>query len=187
MTLEGLFEPTVMFFGLTNFPATFQTMINEILQNLINTREVVIFIDDIIVGTKEEKGHDEIVEEVVKRLVENNLYIKPEKCKQKVREIRFLGVVIKLEEIKIKEEKIKRVLDWPASKGVKDIQKFLELANYYWQFIKDFVSIARPLYDLVKKDQKWDWIGEQEKTFKKLKERFTKGLVLAAPDLDKKK
>jgi len=121
ITLEGLFEPTVMFFGLTNFPATFQTMINEILQNLINTREVVIFIDDIIVGTKEEEGHDEIVEEVVKRLVENNLYIKPEKCKWKVREIRFLGVVIKLEEIKIKEEKIKRVLDWPASKGVKDI------------------------------------------------------------------
>jgi len=91
ITLEGLFEPTVMFFGLTNFLATFQTMINEILQNLINTREVVIFIDDIIVGTKEEEGHDEIVEEVVKRLVENNLYIKPEKCKWKVREIRFLG------------------------------------------------------------------------------------------------
>ena len=70
-----------MFFGLTNSLATFQTMINEILQNLINTGKVVSFIDNIIVGIEMEKEHDEIVEEVVRRLVENNLYIKPEKCK----------------------------------------------------------------------------------------------------------
>jgi len=81
---------------------------------------------------------------------------------------------------------VKGVLDWPIPKCVKDIQKFLRLANYYCQFIKDFVSIARLLHDLVKKEQKWDWIEKQEKAFGKLKEKFTKEPVLAALDLDKK-
>ena len=66
------------------------------------------------------------------------------------------------------------------------MQKFLGLANYYHWFIKNFTSIARPLHDMVKKNQKWEWIERQEKAFKKLKEKFTKELVLAAPDLDKK-
>jgi len=81
MTPKGSFKPTVMFFGLTNSLAMFQTMMNEILQNLINTGKVVSFIDDVIVGTEGEEGHDEIVEEVVRRLAENDLYIKLEKCK----------------------------------------------------------------------------------------------------------
>jgi len=81
MILEGSFEPTVMFFGLTNLPATFQTMINEILWNLINTGKVASFIDDIIIEMEGEEGHDELVEEVVRRLAENDLYVKPEKCK----------------------------------------------------------------------------------------------------------
>ena len=78
---EGLFEPTVMFFGLMNSPATFQAMMNELLRDLINTGKVVVFIDDVIVGTETEKGHDKLVAEVVKRLEENDLYVKLEKCK----------------------------------------------------------------------------------------------------------
>ena len=89
------------------------------------------FIDNIIIGTEGKEGHDELVEEVVRRLVDNNLYVKLEKCKWKVREVRFLGVVIGPEEIKIEEEKVKGVLDWPIPKCVKDVQKFLRLANYY--------------------------------------------------------
>ena len=147
---------------------------NEILQDIINTGKVASFIDNIIVETEEGKGHDKVVEEIVKRLAENDLYVKPEKCKWKVREVGFLGAVIELEEIKIEGEKVKEVLDWLTLKGVKDIQKFLGLANYYQQFIKDFVVINRPLHDFVKKDQKWDWIEKQEKVFKELKERFTK-------------
>ena len=81
MTLEGSFKPTVMFFGLTNSPATFQAMMNELLRDLINTEKVAAFIDDVIVGTETEKGHDEIVMEIIRRLEENNLYIKLEKCK----------------------------------------------------------------------------------------------------------
>ena len=81
---EGSFEPTVMFFGLTNSLVIFQTMMNELLRDLINTGKVVVFIDNIIVGTEIEDGHDEIVVEVIRRLEENNLYVKPEKCKWKV-------------------------------------------------------------------------------------------------------
>jgi len=161
-------------------------MMNEILWDFINTGKVASFIDDVIIGIEMEEGHDELVEEVVKRLAENNLYMKLEKCKWKVREVRFLEVVIGLEGIKMKEEKVKGVLDWLTPKCVKDVQKFLGLANYYHQFIQDFAFIARPLHDMIKKDQKWEWTERQEKAFGKLKERFTKELVLAVLDLDKK-
>ena len=113
-----------------NSLAMFQTMINEILQNLINTGEIVSFINNVIIEMKKE-GHDEVVEEVVKNLVENNLYVKPEKCKWKVREVEFLKVVVGLNGMKIKQEKVKMVLDWLTSNRVKDVQKFLGLANYY--------------------------------------------------------
>jgi len=175
-----------MFFGLTNSPVTFQTIMNELLRDLINTGKVAAFIDDVIIGTESKEGHDELVVEVIKRLEENELYVKLEKCKWKVREVGFLGVVIGTDEIKMEEEKVKGVLDWQTPKCVKDVQKFLGLANYYCQFIEGFASIARPLHDMVKKDQKWDWTEKQEKAFRELKEKFTKEPVLAALDLDKK-
>jgi len=130
-TPEGSFEPTVMFFGLTNSPATFQAMMNKLLRDLINMGKVAAFIDDVIVGMEDKEGHDELVAEIIKRLEENDLYIKPEKCKWKVREVVFLEVVIGLEEIKMEEEKVKGVLNWPTPKYVKDVQKFLGLVNYY--------------------------------------------------------
>ena len=159
-TPEGSFEPTVMFFGLTNSPATFQTMINELLRDLINTGKVVAFIDNVIVRTEIEEEHDEVVAEVIRRLEENDLYVKPEKCKWKVKEVGFLGVVIGLEGIKIEKKKMKGVLEWLTPKCVKNIQKFLGLANYYRRFIQGFASIARPLYDTVKKDRKWEWMNK---------------------------
>ena len=139
----------------------FQTIMNEILWNLINTKKVVSFIDDVIIGTEEEEGYDELVEEeynelveeVVRRLAKNDLYVKLEKCKWKVREVGFLEVMIGPEEIKMEEDKMKEVLEWPTPKCVKDVQKFLGLANYYWQFIQDFAFIAKLLHNMVKKDQ----------------------------------
>ena len=132
------FEPTVMFFGMTNLPVTFQMMINKILRNLINERKVAAFVDDVLVGTETEEGYDEIIEEILRRLEENDLYIKPEKCVWKVRKIGFLGVVIRPNRIEIEEEKVDGVLSWPQPKNVKDIRKFLGLTNYYRRFIKDF-------------------------------------------------
>ena len=120
-TLEELFELTVMFFGLTNSLATFQAMMNKLLRDLINTGKVAVFINDVIVGTESEEGHDELVVEVIKRLEENDLYVKLEKCKWKIKEVGFLGVVIGPEGIKIEEEKVKGVLEWPIPKLVKDI------------------------------------------------------------------
>jgi len=130
-TPEGSFEPTVMFFRLTNSPAMFQAMMNELLRDLTNMGKVAVFIDNVIVRTETKEGHDKLVAEVIKRLEENDLYIKPEKCKWKVREVEFLGVVIGLEGIKMEKEKVKGVLEWPTPMCVKDVQKFLRLANYY--------------------------------------------------------
>jgi len=132
----GSFELTVMFFGMTNLPATFQAMMNEILRDLINKGKVVAFVDNVLVGTETKKEHDEIVEEILRRLEENDLYIKPEKCVWKARKIGFLGIIIGPNGIEMEVEKVDRVLSWPQPKNVKDVRKFLGLVNYYRRFIK---------------------------------------------------
>ena len=133
-----LFEPTVMFFGMTNSPATFQAMMNKILRDLVNEGKIAVFVDNVLVETETEKEHDEIVEKVLRGLEENNLYVKPEKCIWKVRKIGLLGVVIGSNRIEMEKKKVDRVLSWPEPKNMKDIRKFLGLANYYRRFIKDF-------------------------------------------------
>jgi len=127
----GVYKPTVMFFGLTNLPAIFQAMINDILRDLIDIGDVVAFMDNILVETEDKRRHNKIVEEVLKRMEANNLYVKPEKCVWKVKEINFLGLVMGAESMKIQEEKVAGVLEWPRPKTVKEMQKFLGLANYY--------------------------------------------------------
>jgi len=134
----GSFEPTVMFFRMKNSPATFQAMMNEILRDLVNESKVAAFVNDMLVGTETKKEHDEIIEKVLRRLKENNLFVKPKKCMWKVRKIGFLGVIIGPNEIEIEKEKVDGVLSWPEPKNVKDVRKFLGLTNYYRRFIKDF-------------------------------------------------
>ena len=99
---------------------------------MINQGITVTFIDDIIVTTEIEEGHNEVVEEILKWLEENDLFVKPEKCKWKVREMEFLGIVIGLKGVEMQKEKVEGVLNWPVPQNVKKVQKFLELANYYW-------------------------------------------------------
>jgi len=113
ITHIGSFESVVMFFGMTNSPAMFQAIINEILQDLINEGKVAVFIDDVLVGTETEEGYDKIVEEILKRLEENNLYVKPEKCTWKVKKIPFLGVIMGEGKVEIEEDKVEGVLKWP--------------------------------------------------------------------------
>jgi len=149
------FEPTVMFFGITNLPAIFQAIMNEILRDLINEGKVAAFVNNVLVGTETEEEHDKIVEEILRRLEENDLCIKPEKCVWKVRKIGFLGAVIGPNGIEMKEKKVDRVLSWPEPKNMKDVRKFLDLANYYRRFIKDFARVARPINILTRKDVKW--------------------------------
>ena len=130
-THVGLFELVVMFFGMKNSLAMFQGMMNEIMRDLINEGKVAVFVDDVLVGIDDEKGHDKIVVEVLKRLEENDLYVKPEKCLWKVNKVNFLGVVMGQGKIEIEEEKVEKVLNWPLPKTVRDVRKFLGLANYY--------------------------------------------------------
>jgi len=99
-----------MFFRMTNSPATFQVMMNEILRDIINEEKVAAFVDDVLVGTEIEEGYDKIVKKVLRRLEENNLYVKPEKCAWKVRKIGFLGVVIGPSGIEIEKGKVDGVL-----------------------------------------------------------------------------
>jgi len=150
----GAYGPTIMYFGLTNSPATFQAMINDLFRDLINQGDTVTFIDDILVATDMEEGHDELVEEVLRRLEENNLFIKLEKCKWKVREVEFLGVVIGPKGVEMQKEKVEGILNWLAPRNIKEVQKFLGLANYYRRFIKNFARIAALLHVLVRKEQK---------------------------------
>jgi len=91
----------MMFFGLTNSPATFQAMINNILKDLIDTRDIVAFIDDILVGIEDKRRYNEMIEKVLKRIKANNLYVKPKKCVRKVKKIDFLELVMGAENIKI--------------------------------------------------------------------------------------
>ena len=151
---EGSFEPMVMFFRLTNSPAMFQAIMNDLLRDLVVEEKVAVFIDDVMIATETEKEHNEIVEEVLRRLEENDLFVKPEKCVWKVREVGFLGVIIDEDGVRMEREKVQGVIEWPVPKSMKDVQNFLGLANYYRQFVKDFAMVAKPLHETTRKDKK---------------------------------
>ena len=180
----GAFEPLVMFFGLCNSPSTFQTMMNEIFADMKDV--VVVYIDDIMIFTKTDdlKKHDEIVLEVLCRLEENDLYIKPEKCTFCTTEVDFLGMIVGKDGIKMDQEKVKAVLDWPVPSSVKGVRSFLGLANFYQRFIQDYEQVTRPLNDLLKKDVTFEWKEVQQHAFDTLKEKFTTAPILAYPDND---
>ena len=97
----------------------------------------------------------------------------------------FLRVIIGEDRIRMEKEKVQRVMEWPVPKSVKDVQKFLRLANYYRQFVKDFAMIAKPLHKMMRKEKKWNWGEKQQRAFEKLKERFMTEPVLVIPNLDK--
>jgi len=182
---EGSFEPTVMFFGLTNSPVTFQVIINDLLRDLVVEEKVVVFINDVMIVIETEEGHDKIVEEVLRRLEENDLFVRLEKYVWKVREVGFLEVIIEKDRVRMEKEKVQGVIEWPVLRSIKDMQKFLGLANYYRWFVKDFAKIAKPLYEMTRKEMKWSWGERQQKAFEELKERFMTEPVLVTPDLDK--
>jgi len=100
-----------MYFGLTNSPAIFQTMMNDLFWDLINQGDTITFIDDILVAIDTEEGHNELVEKVLRRLEENNLFMKLEKCRWKVREVEFLGVIIGPKRVEMQKEKVEGVLN----------------------------------------------------------------------------
>ena len=114
-----------------NSPVTFQTMMNVIMHDLIDEGVVVVYIDDILIFTQMEKEHDRVIEEVLKRLQDNDLFLKAEKSLWKQREIEFLGLYISPEGVRMDETKTKVITEWPVPKKVKEVQSFLGLANFY--------------------------------------------------------
>jgi len=121
---EGVFEPMVMFFGLTNSLVIFQVMMNDLLRDIIKIGDIAVFIDYLIVETETEEEHNDIVEEVLKRMVENYLFVKPERYMWKIRKVRFLEVVIRPDRVLIEKEKVQEVVNWLVPRSMKDVQKF---------------------------------------------------------------
>ena len=125
------FKPLVMYFRLCNSPATFQAMMNEIFADMDDV--VVIYIDDLMIFTKTENRaeHDKIILEVLRQLEENDLFMKPEKCTFRTTEVNFLSMIVGHDRIKMDQEKVKAILEWPEPKMVKGVRSFLRLANFY--------------------------------------------------------
>ena len=176
------FEPLSMYFRLCNSPATFQAMMNEIFTDMDDV--VVVYIDDLMIFTKTENQaeHDKIVLEVLKQLEENDLFVKPKKCTFHTTEVDFLSIIVRRDGIKMDQEKVNTILEWPEPKTVKGVRSFLGLANFYQRFIKDYAKMARPLHDLTKKENPFCWEEPQQVAFDTLKLHFTMAPILAFPD-----
>jgi hypothetical protein len=139
---RGLFEPIVMYFGLCNSPATFQTMMNEIFSDIADV--MVIYIDDLMIYTKTDdiQTHERVVKQVLKRLEEHDLFAKSEKCTFGVKEVEFLGMIVSREGIKMDDSKVKAIREWPTPKTVRGVRSFLGLANFYCRFIEGYAQVA---------------------------------------------
>jgi len=181
-TNRGLFEPLVMFFGLTNSPATFQSMMNDIFRDLISDGVVCVYLDDILIFTSTIEEHRRITELVLERLRKHKLYLKPEKCEFEKEKIEYLGLVISRDKVEMDPVKIAGVMDWPAPKNKKEVQSFLGFVNFYRRFIQDFSHHARPLFDTTKKEVPWQWTSKESAAFEKMKALVTSAPVLSLPD-----
>ena len=178
LTKRGLFEPTVMFFGLTNSPATFQTMMNHILRPLIKQGKVLVYMDDIIVFTKTIDEHRKVTREVLKILRENNLFLKPEKCEFEKTTIEYLGVVVSHNSLAVDPIKAAAIREWPTPRKLKEVHEFTGFLNFYRRFIPNFSRIAQPLYDLTKKGEPWAWTPARDEAFQQLKNLISNAPIL---------
>ena len=176
---RGLFEPTVMFFGMCNSPVTFQTMMDDIFGDMINDCIVIIYMDNIFLFAPDEKTLTENTKKVLTCLRDNDLFLKPTKCESK---FEYLGLVIEEGRISMDPGKLKGIRDWPTPTTVKQTRGFLGFGNFYRQFIWHFSELAKPLNDLLKRDQTFKWTDDCQKAFDELKKRFTEEPVLMMPD-----
>jgi len=180
-TNRGLFEPLVMFFGMTNSPATFQTMMNDIFRDLIAEGIMVVYLDDILIFTRMEEEHAKAIRRVLQVLQEHKLFLRPEKCEFCKERIEYLGLVISENEVSMDPVKVAGVREWPTPENKTDVQAFLGFVNFYQRFIRDFSAKARPLFDLMRSEQVWTWSGKEQMAFEDLKTVVTTAPVLMSP------
>jgi len=184
-TNRGLFQPNVMFFGLCNSPATFQAMMNDIFQDMMDEGWVIIYMDDILIFSDNIEDHRKRTLRVLQRLQENDLFLKTEKCAFEVSEVEYLGMIIRPGQIAMDPKKLAGISDWPVPNNVKGVRSFLGFGNFYRRFIAGYSDLARPLNDLTKKDLPWAWTPVCQEAFEKLKAKFAEAPVLQIPNLTK--
>jgi len=185
-TSDGLFEPTVMFFSLTNSPATFQTMVDDELMEFIDQGEGSVYMDDIVIHTDgTEAEHEAIVYKWLAKLEKLSLFLKPSKCEFHKKEVEYLGMIVGNGSVHMDPVKVQGITQWPTPSCVKDVRSFLGFCNFYRAFISDFSNIARPLNDLTCKNRQWDWSESCEAAFRRLKEVCASEPVLKTPDWTK--
>ena len=180
-TNRGLFEPLVMFFGLTNSPATFQTMMNHLFRDLINQGKVVVYMDDIMIYMPTLEEHQRIVTEVLEILQTNKLYLKHTKCEFEQSETKYLGLIVGHQSVKMDSAKTKGVTEWPIPTTRKELRGFLGFLNFYQRFVKDFSKIARPFNMLTSDKNEFLWTDNCQTAFESLKTTITTAPALSMP------
>ena len=185
ITSKGLFEPTIMFFRLSNSPTTFQRFMNNSFKDMIVEGWLIVYMDDMLITATNEQENIEWTKRVLQRMKELDLHLKLKKCKFGVKEVDFLGLILWPGEIAMDPTKLSGIEEWLVPTKVKDIWSFLGFTNYYRRFIGDYSNITRPLIDLTKKNQEWKWSPSCQKAFNQLREKFSKQPVLSLPDLNK--
>jgi hypothetical protein len=180
----GLYEFTMMSFGLTNAPAYFMYLMNKVFMEYLD-KFVVVFIDDILVFSRSEEEHEEHLRLVLQKLLEHQLYAKFSKCDFWLKEVSFLGHIITDGGIAVDPSKVRDVLNWSPPKNVLEIRSFLGLAGYYQRFIEGFSKIVKPFTTLLEKGKEFKWDEKCQASFKELKKRLTTAPVLIMPDIHK--
>ena len=155
-TSRGLFEPTVMFFGLCNSLATFQQMMDEIFRDEIHKAWIIIYMDDMFIFTKDIIINICHTRRILQKLWDNNLYVKPEKCVFWQTKVEYLGMIIKENKIGMDPVKLRGIAEWPTPKTVKDVQSFLGFGNYYRKFIDRYGDLTTLLNKLLRKEEKFE-------------------------------
>ena len=183
-TQYGLYEYTVMSFGLTNAPAYFMYLMNKVFMEFLD-KFVVVFIDDILIFSKTEEEHAEHIRLVLQKLREHKLYAKRSKCEFWLKEVSFLGHVVSNGGIAVDPGKVQDVLNWKPPTKVSEIRSFLGLAGYYRRFIEGFSKLAKPMTALLEKNAKFVWSDKCQANFDELKKILTTAPVLILPDLSK--
>ena len=176
-TRYGSYEFMVMHYGLTNAPASFQRFMNDIFKDLLDVC-VVVYLDDILIFSKDAALHTEHVQEVLRRLRKHDLYAKIDKCEFSVDTTEFLGFVVSPDGLRMDESKIQVIQDWPKPRKVKEVQSFLGFANFYRRFIANYSDITVPLNRLTRKNVQWYWSPACQDAFRLLKEAFGSAPVL---------
>ncbi|KAI3370803.1 hypothetical protein L3Q82_007121 [Scortum barcoo] len=177
----GHFEYLVMPFGLTNAPAVFQALINDVLRDFLN-RFVFVYLDDILIYSRNLPDHQLHVRQVLQRLLENRLFVKKEKCEFHASQVDFLGFIIKEGCVQADPAKVRAVAEWPIPTNRKLLQRFLGFANFYRRFIRNYSQEAAPLTALTSPSCPFVWSEEAEKAFNRLRTLFTTAPVLVQPD-----